>query len=98
MELGVGWGSATFLLSYIGIANTLGRIVIGWISDRPWIDCLVIHNFALIVGGIATAFAPYLPTYLLLVVYCFVFGFCIGKKGSMSIAYIKLEFVHLCIH
>ena len=29
---------AAFLLSVIGIANTVARLILGWLSDRAWIN------------------------------------------------------------
>ena len=78
LKLGISFNTATFLLSVIGIANTVGRILVGWMSDRPWADCLIIHNVALIIGGIATGFVPFMPNYVILCIYCATFGFCIG--------------------
>ena len=45
---------AGFLLSVIGIANTLGRIILGYISDRPWVNRLYLYNGCLAVCGIGT--------------------------------------------
>ena len=70
---------AAFLVSIIGIANTVGRVATGWISDRPWADCLLINNVALLLGGIATILCPFAVNYPLLCVYSAVFGWCIGK-------------------
>ena len=50
--MGIGEGDASFLLSVIGIANTLGRIVLGYISDRPWLNRLYTYNLSLAVCGI----------------------------------------------
>ena len=85
LKIGIPISTATFLLSVIGIANTVGRILVGWVSDQPWADSLIIHNVALIIGGIATAIVPYLPNYVLLCVYCALFGFSIGKYRKSQI-------------
>ena len=45
--------SAAMLLSVIGIANTLGRIALGYLSDRPWINRLYLYNMALAICGIS---------------------------------------------
>ena len=45
--------NASFLLSVIGIANTVGRIVLGWISDKPWLNRLYTYNFSLAICGIS---------------------------------------------
>lgn len=43
---------ASHLLSTIGIANTAGRIVLGYISDKPWVNRLWIYNLCLTICGI----------------------------------------------
>ena len=37
-----------------GVFNTIGRVISGLISDRPWANCILIHNFALIIAGAST--------------------------------------------
>lgn len=36
----------------MGIANTLGRIVLGFISDKAWINRLMVYNLCLTICGI----------------------------------------------
>ena len=62
-----------------GLFNTLGRVVSGWLSDRPWADCILIHNLALIVAGISTCAVPFISQYYVIAAYCAVFGSCIGE-------------------
>ena len=34
-DLEIAEGDASFIMSLIGICNTVGRIIAGWISDHP---------------------------------------------------------------
>lgn len=43
---------ASYLLSIIGIANTVGRIILGYISDKPWVNRLLVYNICLTSCGI----------------------------------------------
>lgn len=43
---------ASYLLSIIGIANTVGRIILGYISDKPWVNRLLVYNLCLTTCGI----------------------------------------------
>ena len=81
VKLGFPRMQATLLLSVLGGANTLGRVFCGFVSDQSWADCLLIHNLALVVAGGATCLVPLLHSFPLLVVYCVVFGLCIGKSA-----------------
>ncbi|PAA70745.1 hypothetical protein BOX15_Mlig027616g1 [Macrostomum lignano] len=62
MKRGIPHNDATLLVTLIGVANTVGRIVAGWASDRSWADALWINNLALIGAGLATAFIPFCHT------------------------------------
>jgi MCP family monocarboxylic acid transporter-like MFS transporter 14 len=43
---------AGFLLSIVGISNTLSRVVLGYISDKPWVNRLYLYNIALTICGL----------------------------------------------
>lgn len=43
---------ASWLLSVIGIANTIGRLVLGYIADKPWVNRLLVYNLSLTIAGI----------------------------------------------
>lgn len=51
-EQGIDPDRASMLISIIGGANTIGRIVLGYISDKPWISRLCIYNWSLTISGI----------------------------------------------
>merc|ERR1719173_27587 len=44
---GVSVPDASFLVSVIGISNTLGRVLAGWGSDFSWVNSLVMTNTAI---------------------------------------------------
>ena len=56
--MGIEKENASFLLSVIGIANTLGRIVLGYVSDRPWLNRLYTYNISLAICGLSTSARP----------------------------------------
>ncbi|XP_076277714.1 monocarboxylate transporter 12-like isoform X2 [Lasioglossum baleicum] len=51
-EQGIAKNDASYLLAIIGIANTVGRIVLGYISDKPWVNRLLIYNLCLTICGL----------------------------------------------
>uniref|UniRef100_A0A1I8BRB6 MFS domain-containing protein n=1 Tax=Meloidogyne hapla TaxID=6305 RepID=A0A1I8BRB6_MELHA len=78
-------GSASqLLLVLLGLFNVLGRVLCGYISDHPKVDPLIVSNIALIIGGIATAFAPLLNQLWMFAIYCFPFAF-----GAASFAALR---------
>ena len=73
-ELGVAPAKASLILSALGACSTVSRIITGLLADRPRIDCIILHNGAAILAGVATCFVPLLNSYALLVVYGAIFG------------------------
>ncbi|VDK44585.1 unnamed protein product [Anisakis simplex] len=84
---------ASLLLSVIGITNTLGRIVSGWLADRGWVSALTINNFSLLSCGVLTCICPMLPNFMALSVYAVLFGFIIwGIQRKISSQFNKCIF------
>lgn len=50
-ERGISTNRASLLLAVIGIANLVGRIILGYISDKPWINRLMVYNVCLTICG-----------------------------------------------
>lgn len=44
--------TASLLLAIIGIASTLGRIVLGYVADKPWANRLLAYNLSLAICGL----------------------------------------------
>lgn len=49
---GIPKHEADLLLKFIGIGNTVGRIVLGYIADQPWVNRLLVYNICLTICGI----------------------------------------------
>ncbi|KOB74755.1 putative monocarboxylate transporter, partial [Operophtera brumata] len=47
----LGIPNPEYLISIIGAANMVGRIVLGYISDKPWVDRLLAYNICLTIAG-----------------------------------------------
>lgn len=80
------------LISVIGIFNTIGMIILGYIGDKPWIDVSKTYATCLIVCGISTALMPlavYNYTYLLTL------GMIFGISFSSSFSFIPILLVEL---
>lgn len=76
--LGINKKNASFLISTIGAANTIGRIILGYISDKPWVNRLHVYNCCLTICGVATALSAFCTDFWSLAVYASIFGFTIG--------------------
>jgi len=82
---------AAFLLSTIGIANTLARLCLGWLSDRSWINRLYLYNTCLIICGVSMGLSVFMSTYQTQIVYCAIFGATSGAYvGLTSVVLVDL--------
>ncbi|XP_055320717.1 monocarboxylate transporter 12-B-like [Sitodiplosis mosellana] len=82
--IGVSSEDASHLLSIIGIVNTVGRVILGYISDRPCINRLWVYNICLIICGIATGMSLLCFDYETLIVFAIVFGFTSGAYITLT--------------
>ncbi|KAL8586249.1 hypothetical protein ACOMHN_003764 [Nucella lapillus] len=83
--VGIDEERAAWLLSTIGITNTLGRVVFGFMADLKWVNRLMLYNTALTICGLATALSPFVGgNYELLMTYAAVFGIFIGVYVSLT--------------
>lgn len=88
-ELGVE--NSPYLISIIGASNLIGRIILGYISDKPWVNRLLAYNICLTIAGISTALATVCWEFWGLALYATTFGFCIGAYvGLTSVVLVDL--------
>jgi len=83
-EVGVPTRDASLILSLLGIFNTLGRLIAGWLADRPWADSLIIYNSAAILAGLLTCLVSVVFSFELLCVYAAAFGIVIGSYHAFN--------------
>merc|ERR1712071_457565 len=85
---GISETDAPFLIWIIGIINTVGRLLVGWLSDFPFVDSLFVTNVCIAVSGISVFFVPLCSDYI---------SFCAVSAvfGLFSSAYIALTSIVL---
>ncbi|KAH8420135.1 hypothetical protein KR009_006163 [Drosophila setifemur] len=83
-QLKIGKTDASYLIAIIGVANTVGRIILGYVADKPWVNRLLVYNVCLTACGIATAMVPFCQDFQSLAFYCAVFGFTIGAYVGLT--------------
>ncbi|XP_022323778.2 monocarboxylate transporter 14-like [Crassostrea virginica] len=88
-EQNVSKTDAAFLVSVIGITNTIGRILSGVIADVTKVDALIINNVALVISAVLLFLEPLCTTYALLVLFAALYGLCVS-------AYISLTSIIIC--
>lgn len=73
-EYGIDHTSAALLMSIMGLTSLIGRLVYGWLGDRPWVNRLALQGTtSLLAGGFTTA-SYWANTYTLLLCYAGAFG------------------------
>ncbi|XP_059089851.1 monocarboxylate transporter 14-like [Tigriopus californicus] len=82
-DLGFG-SSATFLISIIGIFNTVGELIIGWMGDQPWIGKNLVYAICMIACAFATAVVPFLTQYSFLAIMAGLYGLAISANYSLT--------------
>ncbi|CAG9864488.1 unnamed protein product, partial [Phyllotreta striolata] len=75
---------AGMLISIIGASNTIGRVILGYISDKPWIDRLSIYNWSLTICGTATVISAFCSSFYTLAIYSAIFGFTAGAYVGLT--------------
>nr|CAH7728723.1 unnamed protein product [Callosobruchus chinensis] len=61
----------------MGGANTIGRIVLGYLADKPWINRLYVYNGTIFLSAFCSSFYA-------LAVASAVFGFFIGAYVGLT--------------
>uniref|UniRef100_A0A0N7ZCA7 Major facilitator superfamily (MFS) profile domain-containing protein n=1 Tax=Scylla olivacea TaxID=85551 RepID=A0A0N7ZCA7_SCYOL len=84
IEKGVDPEYATFLISLIGITNTIGRVLSGIIADLPCVSPLWINNICIIMSGVCVFFTPFASSYSSFVVLSLFFGFFVSPFIALT--------------
>ena len=80
VEVRVSRAEASLILSVLGVCNTLGRLAVGLLADRPSVDPVLVHNVAAVAAGLLTCLVSVFFRFELLCLYAAVFGVCIGEQ------------------
>ncbi|KAK7079334.1 hypothetical protein SK128_021138 [Halocaridina rubra] len=83
-EKGIEPEYSTFLISLIGITNTIGRVLSGLIADIPRVNALWVNNICIILSGVCVFLTPFATTYTSFVVLSLFFGLFVSAYISLS--------------
>ena len=70
-----------WLISIVGISNTIGRVVFGYLSDQPWVNRLYLYNTVLVLCGVASILSVVCLHFWSMSIYAFLFGMFIGEAN-----------------
>lgn len=80
LERGVPDRGAVVLVSIMGVANTLGRVLLGSVADFRWVNRIVFFSFIMFLMGASCCFCTFYSNFYVLAVFAAVFAMCVGKK------------------
>lgn len=78
-EKGISKTDSAFFISIIGVTNTFGRIIFGWLADRKWVNRIMLCTVSLVISGIITILNPLNDSRAYLIIYSAIYGCFIGK-------------------
>ncbi|KAK9880173.1 hypothetical protein WA026_010046 [Henosepilachna vigintioctopunctata] len=81
---GVDPSNASFLISIIGITNTIGRVACGYFADFPEVDALFVNNICLAISTISVAIVPLCTSYYAYVAVAIFFGIAVSGYISLT--------------
>ena len=81
---GVTADQAAILLSVIGIANTVGRILCGFLADFAWVDSLCVINISFLLTAATIFLFPFLTTFTEFIILSLIFGVCIASLITLT--------------
>nr|CAH0107194.1 unnamed protein product [Daphnia galeata] len=76
IDVGISKEAASFLLSIVGVTNTVGNIAVGALTSHPKVSVLLTNNIALSLEGLLLIACPLFTTYGALVFFAVMYGLC----------------------
>ncbi|XP_034252721.1 monocarboxylate transporter 3 isoform X3 [Thrips palmi] len=80
----VGDNNASMLLSWIGIVNTVGRVLCGYVADFPQVNTLLMNNVCLVMATLSVAAVPFCESYFSFILVAIFFGISISGYISLT--------------
>uniref|UniRef100_A0A4D5RU65 Putative monocarboxylate transporter n=1 Tax=Ixodes scapularis TaxID=6945 RepID=A0A4D5RU65_IXOSC len=94
ITLGVDKERASFLISFIGILNTLGVVIVGYLGDKTWMEPSLLYSFLTVVSGAAVGVLPLVSGYAAMAMLSAVYGFAISANYTL-VPIILVELISL---
>ena len=83
-KLGVNESQMSVLVSSIGAANMVSRLIQGFIIDLQYVNSQVVFMTSCTGLGVVVAFLPFAGTYVWMIVFCILFGVMYVATGPAS--------------
>ncbi|KAK3604658.1 hypothetical protein CHS0354_007201 [Potamilus streckersoni] len=83
-SVGIDIDLAAWTISAAGIANTIGRVIFGFLSDLPCVNRLYLYSAAVVICGVASTLIPLCDSFPLLMAYACIFGAFSGVTITLT--------------
>jgi len=87
LRLGFDSDQSSWLISMVGIASIVGRVLFGFISNVKCLNRVILYNSSLVIAGLFSVASVAFWTFPLQMLYAFVNGFCIGMSRRVNEIY-----------
>ena len=77
-DLGIPTSKGAWLVGFLSIMSTLGRVIFGKICELRWVNKVYVYQFSVFIIGLSTMICPITEGYAGLLTYSLVFGFFDG--------------------
>uniref|UniRef100_T1JKY7 Major facilitator superfamily (MFS) profile domain-containing protein n=1 Tax=Strigamia maritima TaxID=126957 RepID=T1JKY7_STRMM len=84
IKMGIGEEKAFYLISVIGILNTIGEILLGYVGDKPWVSTTLLYAAFTAICGVVLVIVPFLTDLYGLCTVAGIFGFAISANYSLT--------------
>jgi len=78
IAVGISPSNAAFLISAIGVTNTVGRVVAGWLADKPSINPMLLIMVAVMAATPTHYIFSLVSSYWIFLILSCIFGFLTG--------------------
>lgn len=76
---------ASFTISNIGIANTVGMVFLGWAGDRPWMNITKTYAICLVFCGLSIGgIMLFIENYVVMEIFAALFGLFLSSSFSFT--------------
>jgi len=74
----------SFLISIIGIVNTFGQIMYGYLGDKKAVNTMVLFGISILICGALISLIPIMHSYAALATFSALFGLCISASFALE--------------
>ena len=92
---GLSPDQAALLISALGITNSLGRLLAGWMTDQTWANPLVIISAGITLAAPCLFFMTLFSQFWILLLVCILFGLMTGQLSTLRQKSVCI--LHMCM-